>query len=61
MHIQVQRNTPIFFFIYNALTSYVPTTNMSPKCHIYATDANYFMCTHETAMSVYITHMNSLQ
>ena len=45
-------------FIYHAITIHVPTTNMHLKCHIYA---NYYMCTYETTMSVYIVHMNSMQ
>ena len=48
-------------FIYLTVTLYVPTTNMPLKYHIYATDANYFICTYDIAMSVYIPHMNSMQ
>ena len=40
-------------FIYHAIAISVLATNMALKCHIYATYANYFICTCETTMSAY--------
>ena len=34
---------------------------MSLKFHIYATYANYFMCSCQATISLYITHMSSMQ
>ena len=37
------------------ITKYVPETNMSLKCYKYVTYTNYFMCKHETTVSIYVT------
>ena len=58
LHIQVTKTAT---FIYYAITMYVTTTNIPPKCHIYKPHMPITICAHETTMTVYVPHMNSVQ
>ena len=46
--------------IYHVIAMIVPATNMPLKCHMYATDPNYFMSINEGNMLIYMPYMNSL-
>ena len=57
-HITAYTNKKTATFIYHSIAIHVLSTNMPLKCHRYATYTNYFMCTYETTMLVYIPQMS---
>ena len=55
------KKTQIATYNYHTIANIVPETNMSLKCYVFATHANYFICRYQTTVFLYIPYMNSMQ
>ena len=54
------KNQYTMTFINQTIAKYMPTTNMSLKCHIYATCPNHLMYFHGGSMPICLPHKKSL-
>ena len=60
-YIQVKKATKTVTLNYQTIVIYVSTTNVPLKSDIFSTYTNWHICRYEPTMSVYISHMSSLQ